>query len=143
MTQFSISSPLPLLCYILVVRGLQWRRHLTRSVAAVEILLSRPLLLAGVQPKGGHKHLQGDCGTLGLGMASLYEGKGQPTELQRRRRCGWHYAGRCGHRSPPQPTWWSPKASADFLQTGQLYSSSYILSPSQYCRLALNSLSTK
>ena len=46
------------------------------SVAAVEILQSRPLLLAGVQPKGGHKYLQGDCGTLGLGMASLYEAKG-------------------------------------------------------------------
>ena len=39
------------------------------SVAAVEILQSRPLLLAGVQPKGGHKYLQGHCGTLGLGMA--------------------------------------------------------------------------
>ena len=55
------------------------------SVAAVEILQSRPLLLAGVQPKGGHKYLQGDCGTLGLGMASLYKGRGQPIELQRRR----------------------------------------------------------
>ena len=67
--KWSSSSPL-----LLVVRGLQWRRHQTMSVAAVEILQSRPLLLAGVQPKGGHKYLQGDCGTLGLGMASLYEG---------------------------------------------------------------------
>ena len=38
------------------------------SVAAVEILQSRPLLLAGVQPKGGHKYLQGGCRTLGLGI---------------------------------------------------------------------------
>ena len=99
--QHKQSSSAPLL---LVVRGLQWRRHLTRSVAAVEILQSRPLLLAGVQPKGGHiKHLQGDCGTLGLGMASLYEGKGQPTELQRRRHRGWRYAGRCSHRSLHSP----------------------------------------
>ena len=94
----SSSSPL-----LLVVCGLQWRRHLTMSVAAVEILQSRPLLLAGVQPKGGHKYLQGDCRTLGLGMASLYEGKGQPTELQRRRRREWRYAGRCGRRSLCSP----------------------------------------
>ena len=38
--QHKRSSSAPLL---LVVRGLQWRRHLTRSVAAVEILQSCPL----------------------------------------------------------------------------------------------------